>query len=54
MSRAILSLNAGSSSIKFALYDVAGIDSGERLPMGRSKASAARRISSPAAPTARH
>lgn len=35
MSRAVLSLNAGSSSIKFALYDVTAIDSGERLSHGQ-------------------
>lgn len=35
MSQAILSLNAGSSSIKFALYNVADIDSGERLSHGQ-------------------
>ncbi|TAL84513.1 MAG: acetate/propionate family kinase [Rhodanobacter sp.] len=35
MSFTILALNAGSSSIKFALYDVASIDSGQRLSHGR-------------------
>ena len=34
-SQAILSLNAGSSSIKFALYDVAAVDIGERLCDGQ-------------------
>ncbi len=35
MSQALLSLNAGSSSIKFALYDVAAIGSGNRLSHGQ-------------------
>lgn len=35
MSQAIVSLNAGSSSIKFALYDVAAIGPGERLSHGQ-------------------
>ena len=35
MSQAILSLNAGSSSIKFALHDVAALGSGKRLSHGQ-------------------
>ena len=50
MTGSILTLNAGSSSLKFALF---GIQAGARppLPAGRSRTSTRRRICSPGTPT---